>query len=67
MGGANGTGSAPAPIPSDAVEAWQRAMLVEAALPFAVAAELVVGSQRLSRAQRDELGKVSWSGQPSSN
>jgi hypothetical protein len=64
VGGANGTGIAP--IPSDAVEAWQRAMLVEQALPFAVAAELVVGSQRLSKAQRDDLGKVSWSGQPSS-
>lgn len=68
VGGANGTGSAPIPPPlqADAVEAWQRAMLVEQALPFAVAAELVVGSQRLSKAQRDDLGKVSWSGQPSS-
>lgn len=69
VGGTNGTGSptAPAHIPPDAIEAWQRAMLVEAALPFAVAAELVVGFNKLSKAQRDELGKVSWSGQPSSN
>ncbi len=68
VGGANGTGSAPItpPLQPDAVEAWQRAMLVEQALPFAVAAELVVGSQRLSKAQRDDLGKVSWSGRPSS-
>jgi hypothetical protein len=64
VGGANGSGTL---IPPDVVEAWQRCMLVEAALPFAVAAQLVVGSQRLTQAQKDELGKVSWSGQPSSS
>lgn len=52
---------------ADVREAWYRCMLVEQALPFAVAAELVAGSNKLSKAQRDELGKVSWSGQPSSN
>jgi hypothetical protein len=63
VGGANGSGTV---IDPNVLEAWQRCMLVEAALPFAVAAELVVGSQRLTKAQRDDLGKVSWSGQPSS-